>query len=329
MTSQGMVLRRDVLVGGGQRRVELPPQARPVFEEGCALIFTRWTALQLGVQNEWGGSSSAQKANELLQDVIGWFYNTKGARWSHMHQTLRRRQPPVPRLLPAGAACRPLGCALLNPPPPAVNMQTTRCSICRSCWMRRCSWTLASKQRTTARTRCAWHAVSHCLPPGVRVGTCWVLHPTSSRAALLLLTLQLACYLPPCCPPHLMHPPLWNRPHTQVARMLVNMHNQVAAGDFSYVEQMRAAAAQAQAAAAAQASQRVANGVPEADDDSSSDEDEEGSEGDDMDAEVGALASSPGWRRVCARVGLSGCAGLGDCAGVAGGAVSAAPCALL
>ena len=32
----------------------------------------------------------------------------------------------------------------------------------------------------------------------------------------------------------------------QVARMLVNMHNQVAAGDFSYVEQMRAAQAQAQ-----------------------------------------------------------------------------------
>lgn len=78
MTSQGMVLRHNILVGGGQRRVELPPQNRPIFEEGAALIFTRWTALQLGVQNEWGGSKSAQKANELLQDVIGWFYNTKG-----------------------------------------------------------------------------------------------------------------------------------------------------------------------------------------------------------------------------------------------------------
>ena len=32
----------------------------------------------------------------------------------------------------------------------------------------------------------------------------------------------------------------------QVARLLINMHNQVAAGDFSYVEQMRAAQAQAQ-----------------------------------------------------------------------------------
>lgn len=76
-----MVLRHNILVGGGQRRVELPPQHRPIFEEGAALIFTRWTALQLGVQNEWGGSKSAQKAQELLQDVIGWFYNTKGGCW--------------------------------------------------------------------------------------------------------------------------------------------------------------------------------------------------------------------------------------------------------
>ena len=69
------------------------------------------------------------------------------------------------------------------------------------------------------------------------------------------------------------------------------MHNQVAAGDFSYVEQMRAAAAQAAAAAAAAAaaSQRAPNGLPEADEDSSSSEDEEdGSDDDDaMDAEVG------------------------------------------
>ena len=79
MTQQGMVLRRDILVGGGQRRVELAPQHRPAFEEGAALIFRRWTALQLGVQNEWGGARSADKANQLLADVIAWFYTTKGA----------------------------------------------------------------------------------------------------------------------------------------------------------------------------------------------------------------------------------------------------------
>jgi hypothetical protein len=105
MAAQGMMLRGMQLVGGTQRRVELPPQNRPVFEEGAALIFTRWTALQLGVHNEWGGSKSALKGQELLQDVIGWFYNTKGAGWTGMHAhmpALRRRLPPA---LPPLLAC--------------------------------------------------------------------------------------------------------------------------------------------------------------------------------------------------------------------------------
>ncbi|PRW61414.1 pre-rRNA-processing TSR2 isoform X1 [Chlorella sorokiniana] len=180
MTSQGMVLRHNILVGGGQRRVELPPQHRPVFEEGAALIFTRWTALQLGVQNEWGGSKSTQKAQELLQDVIGWFYNTKDPEMCDLQELL-------------------------------------------------------------------------------------------DEALQLDFNIQAEDDSP-----------------YQVARLLVNMHNQVAAGDFSYVEQMRADQAHAQAQQAAAASQRLANGEPGADEDSSSDE--EGSEDEDgeaMDAEGG------------------------------------------
>lgn len=118
-------------------------------------------------------------------------------------------------------------------------------------------------------------------------------------------------------------PPLHPQP-MQVARLLVNMHNQVAAGDFSYVQQMREAAAQQAAAAAAAASQRVANGEPGADEDSSS-EDEEGSDGEDaMDAEVSMVARAV---RVCgpARspcfvqpqfVTLSGCVAAGGSAAV-------------
>ena len=84
-----MVLRNMALVGGHQRRVEMPVQHRATFEEGAVLIFARWTALQLGVQNEWGGPKSAEKAQELLQDVIGWFYNTKGAHaHGHVQPTL-------------------------------------------------------------------------------------------------------------------------------------------------------------------------------------------------------------------------------------------------
>ena len=220
MTSQGMVLRKNILVGGGQRRVELAPQHRPVFEEACYLIFLRWTALQLGVQNEWGGSRSAEKAQQLLQDVIGWFYNTKGARrgGSGRHAAM-----PLPV-----AACPRLPTPPNPPPPPA-----------------------------------------HCPAD----------HEMCDLQDLLEDALQLDFNIQ-----------AEDDSPYQVARLLVNTHNQVAAGDLSFVEQMRADAARAAAAQAAAASQRVANGVPDADDDSSSEDEEEGSEdeggSDAMDAEV-------------------------------------------
>ena len=76
MASQGMILRNMALVGQTSN-VPMPAQNKPLFEEGAALLFQRWTALQLAVVNEWGGSSSKQKAKELLDDVINWFYTTK------------------------------------------------------------------------------------------------------------------------------------------------------------------------------------------------------------------------------------------------------------
>lgn len=173
-----MTLRNMHLVGGTNRRVELSPDARPIFEEGAALIFLRWTALQLGVQNEWGGMHSAQKGQELLQDVIDWFYNTKDPEMFDLQELLE-------------------------------------------------------------------------------------------EALQLDFNIQAEDDSP-----------------YQVARLLVNMHNQVAAGDFSYVQQMRQQAAAQQAAAAAAASQRAPNGLPEADDDSSSDEGSD-DEDDAMDAEGG------------------------------------------
>lgn len=97
---------------------------------------------------------------------------------------------------------------------------------------------------------------------------------------------QQRAHSPGVALPVLASTPSLPRTPLQVARLLVNMHNQVAAGDFSYVQQLREAAAQQAAAAAAAASQRVANGEPGADEDSSS-EDEEGSDGEDaMDAEA-------------------------------------------
>ena len=56
----------------------MPAKNKPQFEEGVSLLFQRWTALQLAVANEWGGGSSKEKGQALLEDVIEWFYTTKG-----------------------------------------------------------------------------------------------------------------------------------------------------------------------------------------------------------------------------------------------------------
>lgn len=52
----------------------LPVQQRAQFEEGVNLLFSSWTALCLAIDNEWGGPSSRQKAEQLYQDVLHWFY---------------------------------------------------------------------------------------------------------------------------------------------------------------------------------------------------------------------------------------------------------------
>lgn len=72
-----MVLRNMALVGA-TAKIQLPAQYKPAFEEGCYLVFMKWTALQLAIENEWGGPSSREKAQQLLEDVIDWFYTAKG-----------------------------------------------------------------------------------------------------------------------------------------------------------------------------------------------------------------------------------------------------------
>lgn len=70
----GMALRSGHVVGQNL----LNPQLRPTFEEGCTFIFQRWTALNLAVENEWGGSDSRQKAQALFDDTLQWFYRHRG-----------------------------------------------------------------------------------------------------------------------------------------------------------------------------------------------------------------------------------------------------------
>jgi pre-rRNA-processing protein TSR2 len=69
-----MNLRSGLAVGAGV----LQDQRRPQFEEGVQLILSKWTALQLAVEQEWGGRQSRDKAEEMLDEVLDWFYKRKG-----------------------------------------------------------------------------------------------------------------------------------------------------------------------------------------------------------------------------------------------------------
>ncbi len=70
-----MELRNGTVVGQNI----LPTASRPAVEEGERLLFTKWTALALAVENQWGGANSTEKAEILYQDCIHWFYSKRGA----------------------------------------------------------------------------------------------------------------------------------------------------------------------------------------------------------------------------------------------------------
>ncbi|KAK7322467.1 hypothetical protein VNO77_25848 [Canavalia gladiata] len=56
----------------------LQAESKNVFIEGIGLVMNRWTALQMAIENEWGGRSSRLKAQQLAADVLSWFTQTKG-----------------------------------------------------------------------------------------------------------------------------------------------------------------------------------------------------------------------------------------------------------
>lgn len=116
-----MELRSGYVTGQGI----LSPQMRPVFEQGVSILFERWTALGLAVENEWGGADSKQKAQALYQEVLEWFYRKKGK--PNGLVVLRGARPwHTPGRLP-GARCRT---AVVPPPnhPAGTHLPAGRCS---------------------------------------------------------------------------------------------------------------------------------------------------------------------------------------------------------
>uniref|UniRef100_A0A0C9S8H4 TSA: Wollemia nobilis Ref_Wollemi_Transcript_4460_1009 transcribed RNA sequence n=1 Tax=Wollemia nobilis TaxID=56998 RepID=A0A0C9S8H4_9CONI len=67
--------------GGPPQPQTLSAEGLSKFEEGVGLLFSRWTALQMAVQNEWGGRSSAQKAQQLQADIVAWLAHSNVPRY--------------------------------------------------------------------------------------------------------------------------------------------------------------------------------------------------------------------------------------------------------
>jgi hypothetical protein len=49
------------------------PQAEQAFKEGLQSIFRQWTALELAVQNGWGGLEGHDKPQILLEEILAMF----------------------------------------------------------------------------------------------------------------------------------------------------------------------------------------------------------------------------------------------------------------
>ena len=61
-----MMLRSAVASGRSE-------EAANAFREGVRSIFRQWTALDLAVHHGWGGHSSQEKAERLVDDVLALF----------------------------------------------------------------------------------------------------------------------------------------------------------------------------------------------------------------------------------------------------------------
>ncbi|XP_062215033.1 pre-rRNA-processing protein TSR2-like [Phragmites australis] len=58
--------------------VPLSAEAAAALGEGMWLVFGRWTALQMAVENQWGGRDSLAKADQLGDEILSWFCDSKG-----------------------------------------------------------------------------------------------------------------------------------------------------------------------------------------------------------------------------------------------------------
>lgn len=55
------------------------------FHEGISMLLSRWTALQMAVQNQWGGRDSFMKSQQLACEINSWFSQPQGTECESFH----------------------------------------------------------------------------------------------------------------------------------------------------------------------------------------------------------------------------------------------------
>ncbi|XP_074322142.1 uncharacterized protein LOC141659247 isoform X2 [Apium graveolens] len=78
------VIKKMEAMGRNGVSAVLPPTAHqqnpsPVFalRKGIWNILSKWNALQMAVENKWGGSDSLDKSHQLASDIESWFSKSK------------------------------------------------------------------------------------------------------------------------------------------------------------------------------------------------------------------------------------------------------------
>jgi len=72
-------LRNGTLLACGGGAVKLNADQQNVFAHVVSTVYTRWQALILAVEHQWGGVDSRQKANDARDELVTRFVNARGS----------------------------------------------------------------------------------------------------------------------------------------------------------------------------------------------------------------------------------------------------------
>lgn len=72
------VFSMDFINRNHSERKEINPKI--FLQKSIILLLSHWYALQMAVENQWGGYDSLQKSHQLAADLFSWLFKSNGCR---------------------------------------------------------------------------------------------------------------------------------------------------------------------------------------------------------------------------------------------------------